>query len=327
MSASNLPPGLMEVRVTRKTREALDIFSFELALPDGAPLPNFSAGAHVDVLTPSGILRQYSLCNDAAETHRYLIGVLRDPGSRGGSASMHDQLAEGHALRISAPKNHFPLAASSRHSLLVAGGIGITPLLCMAERLANAQAEFSMHYCTRSRERTAFLQKIEQAPYAGRVLFHFDDGPAGQRFDARTMLGPADPLKHLYVCGPTGFMEHVMNQAATLGWPKGNVHFEYFAAKETGETAADQPFNVKLASTGKVHVVPPGKSIVHVLSDAGVDIPVSCEQGVCGTCLTRVLEGVPDHRDAYLTDEERARNDQLTPCCSRSRSDTLVLDI
>jgi vanillate O-demethylase ferredoxin subunit len=289
-------------------------------------LPAFAAGSHVDVQIPGGITRQYSLCNDPAETHRYLIAVLHDAASRGGSQAMHDHVNEGDVLTISAPKNHFALAHDARSHLLLAGGIGVTPLLCMAERLANVGAEFEMHYCTRSPARTAFMQRIGSSAFAPRVHFHFDDGEAEQRLDMAALLAMPQAGRHLYVCGPKGFMDAVLGGARERGWPEAQIHYEFFGA-DVAPAAGDGAFEVKLASSGRVIPVPSDRSVVQALAAAGVSIATSCEQGVCGTCLTRVIEGVPDHRDLYLTPEEQATNDQFLPCCSRAKSGRLVLDL
>jgi vanillate O-demethylase ferredoxin subunit len=314
----------MQVRVTARVEEALDIASFELASADGTPLPAFSAGAHVDVDTGAGLVRQYSLCNDPSEAHRYLIAVLRDPHSRGGSQSMHDRVQPGDLLRISAPKNHFALVPATSY-LLLAGGIGITPILCMAQQLAQAGAPFRMHYCTRSPERTAFAERLRSAPFAGRVQFHFDDMPGG-RLDIGAVLRDADPGTHLYVCGPAGFIDAATGAASAAGWPGARVHVEHFGAS-VQDTGGDQAFEIRIASTAQTLHVPAHTSALAVLIAHGIEVPVSCEQGVCGTCVTRVLDGLPEHRDTFLTDEERAANDQFTPCCSRARTATLVLDL
>lgn len=316
----------LSVRVARKTTEALDICAFELVPTDGDALPSFSAGSHIDVRLPTGITRQYSLCNDASETHRYMIGVLRDPASRGGSRAMHEQVHEGDVLRIAAPKNHFALHDEARHSLLLAGGIGVTPLLCMAEQLAAAGRSFDMHYCSRSPERAAFRSRIDAAAFAAQVRFHFDDGIDEQKLDIDQALGAAPADTHLYVCGPKGFIDWVLARARSAGWPESRLHFEFFGAV-LASSATDGAFDVKLASSGRVIHVPADRTVVQALAHAGVAIQVSCEQGVCGTCLTRVLDGEPEHKDLYLTPEEQAANDQFTPCCSRSRSALLVLDI
>jgi vanillate monooxygenase ferredoxin subunit len=316
----------LRVRVVRKTTEALDIATFELVNVEDRPLPAFSAGSHIDVHLPNGLTRQYSLCNDPSEGHRYLIGVLCDAASRGGSQAMHDQVKAGDVLHISAPKNHFPLAHEATHSVLVAGGIGVTPILCMAERLAVTGASFSMHYCTRSPERTAFRARIAESAFAPQVHFHFDDGAEEQKFRPEQFLTPMRPGVHLYVCGPKGFMDWLLDAARSAGWPAPRLHYEFFGA-DLVKSEDDESFEVKLASSGKVVLVPKDKTVVQALSAAGVEIATSCEQGVCGTCLTRVLEGEPDHKDMYLTPEEQAANDQFTPCCSRSHSPLLVLDL
>jgi vanillate O-demethylase ferredoxin subunit len=316
----------MDVIVTRKRVEAVDICSFELASKDGAGLPAFSAGAHIDVHLKPSLTRQYSLCNHPDEQHRYMIGVLRDPSSRGGSIAMHDTVNEGDVLSISEPRNHFPLERGAKRSLLFAGGIGVTPILCMAERLAQIGADFEMHYCTRSPERMAFREHIASKAFADRVRFHFDDQAPEQKLDAPAVLAHPEPETHVYVCGPTGFMTWVLDTAKRAGWPDAQVHREYFASAPV-DSASDRAFEVKIASSGQVIPVAADQTIVAALAAHGVDIMVSCEQGVCGTCLTRVLEGEPDHRDVYLTDEEHAKNDEFTPCCSRSKSAVLVLDL
>jgi vanillate monooxygenase ferredoxin subunit len=319
-------PSSLTVRVTRKAVEAEDICTFELANTDGAPLPAFSAGSHIDVQVPGGLTRQYSLCNDPAESHRYLIGVLRDAASRGGSAAMHEQVHEGSLLQISPPKNHFALAHQAPHHLLLAGGIGVTPILCMAERLAATGARFEMHYATRSRGRTAFFERIGRAPFAGRVHFHFDDGAAEQRLDIASLLASQPPGTHLYVCGPQGLMDAVLSAARSSGWDEQRLHYEFFAA-DVQPRADDGAFEVQLASSGRLIRIVAEQSVLAALADAGVIVPSSCEQGVCGTCMTRVIDGVPDHRDQYLLPEEQAANDQFLPCCSRAKSARLVLDL
>lgn len=315
----------LTVRVLKKAREAEGIASFELGRDDGLALPAFGAGSHVDVELPGGITRQYSLCNDSAQSHRYRIAVLRDPASRGGSVAMHDAVNEGDLIQISEPRNHFALHPAQR-SILLAGGIGVTPLLCMAQRLAVIGADFTLHYCTRSVERTAFRDEILASPFSERVRFHCDDGGPEQKLDLPAILAHPDPGTRLYVCGPTGFIDHVITTAKARAWPADHLHLEYFGAAPQ-DSSADTGFEVKLASTGKCYPVAPEQSIVEALKVHGIEILTSCEQGVCGTCITRILEGEPDHRDLYFTDEEKAANDQFTPCCSRAKSKLLVLDL
>jgi vanillate O-demethylase ferredoxin subunit len=316
----------LRVRVATKAAEAQDIVTLELVAVDGKALPAFSAGSHVDVFLPDGITRQYSLCNDPKETHRYLIGVLRDPASRGGSQAVHDSVKAGDELQISAPKNHFPLAHDAKKSLLLAGGIGVTPILCMAERLAIMGADFQMHYAARAPERAAFRGRIAASDFAERVRFHFDNGEDAQKLEMKALLSAPQAGTHLYVCGPKGFMDAVLGTARAQGWPEEQLHFEFFGA-EVAKSDNDASFEIKLASSGRIIVVPKDKTVTKALAEAGVEVMMSCEQGVCGTCLTRVLDGVPDHKDSYLTPEEQAANDQFLPCCSRAKTPRLVLDL
>ena len=314
---------MMEVIVARKQREAEGISSLELSQENGQPLPPFSAGAHIDVHLGNGLVRQYSLCNSAGETHRYQIAVLREPESRGGSHYLHETVQEGHKLTIGQPRNLFPLEPNARHSLLFAGGIGITPILCMAERLNHAQASFSLYYSARSRDRAAFVSRLSSSPFSDRVHFCFDDT---QPLDASAVLARPERDTHLYVCGPAGYMAFILEAARANGWPEERLHREYFSASPEAN-APREAFEVEIASSGEVLRVAPDQTIIDVLYDAGIEVPVSCEQGVCGTCVTRVLDGVPEHRDSFLTDQQRAMNNQFTPCCSRARTPRLVLDL
>ncbi|QEM83765.1 PDR/VanB family oxidoreductase [Halomonas binhaiensis] len=312
------------VEVARKEMAAEDIAVFELTDPHGRQLPAFSAGAHIDVRVSDDIIRQYSLCNRSETPYSYWIGVLKDPESRGGSVAMHDSLEPGDLLQISAPKNHFPLEPAP-HSLLFAGGIGITPILCMAEHLAHGASDFTLHYCTRSRTRTAFAEHLETSAFSSRVHFHFDDQLETQLNLVETLRDAPDN-SHVYVCGPKGFIDAVLAACREQGWEESRLHCEYFAGATTSSDD-DGSFEVVIASSGDCYSVPADKTVHQVLEENGVEIMVSCEQGVCGTCLTGVLEGTPDHRDLYLDDSEHAANDQFTPCCSRARSPRLVLDL
>lgn len=320
MSAPNIP-----VVVTRHARVADDIVHIVLESPAGTPLPAFAAGAHIDVELPNGLVRQYSLLGDPAQARQYELGVLREATGRGGSRSAHDDLHAGMHIRIGAPRNLFALLPA-RRSLLFAGGIGITPMLAMAQQLAHGQSDFTLHYCARSPARAAFLDRLRDAPWADRVRLHFDDGDARQKFDAAAVLAACSADTHLYVCGPTGFMDHVIGSARAAGWADANIHAESFAATD-GARIGDQAFTVELARSGRVVPVAVGQTVAAALAAHGVEVPLSCEQGICGTCATRVLAGEPDHRDMYFSDAERAANDCFTPCCSRSKSDVLVLDL
>lgn len=314
------------VRVARKRAEALDICSLDLVAEPGHCLPAFSAGAHIDVHLAPGLVRQYSLCNPPGETDRYQIAVLRDASSRGGSQAVHDAVAEGSTLHISTPRNHFPLALEAAHHLLLAGGIGITPLLAMAEQLSRDGASFELHHASRTRERTAFVERMAASPFAHRVHHHFDDGDAAQKLQIAALLQQAKPGTHLYTCGPQGFMDAVLGTARAQGWPESRLHAEFFSAAPV-DTSGDGSFELEIASTGQVIVVGADQTALAALQAAGLDIPMSCEQGVCGTCLTGVKAGTPDHRDLYLTPEEKAGNDQFLPCCSRACSARLVLEL
>ena len=310
------------LRVARRVEEADGVCSFELVPQDSSALPAFSAGAHIDVHVAPGLIRQYSLSNDPAERDRYRIAVLREPVSRGGSAGMHDSVRAGDVLRVSGPHNHFPLVDAPR-SLLLAGGIGVTPLLAMARALHAQDRDFEMHYCGRSASRMAFLDELASAPFASRVVLHADDVPE-QKFDAGRVLSQSSSDTHLYVCGPNGFMDHVLETARALGWPEAQLHREYFAGVATA-LATDGSFEIRVASTGLSCQVPAGQTVIEVLAAHGVQVPTSCEAGVCGTCLTRVLEGTTDNRDSFLTDAERSANDQFAHCCSLALSPLLVL--
>lgn len=318
---------MINVIVKRKQLEADGIVSFELAAQDGSALPPFSAGSHIDVHVPGGFVLQYSLCNRASQEQSYLIAVLRDPASRGGSVALHELVHEGDIIAISAPRNLFALAANASRSLLLAGGIGVTPLLCMAERLAHAGADFSLHYCGRARSRMAFVERMQDSVFADRVHLHCDDGDAFQQFDAAGLLANPDPGTHLYVCGPSGFMDAVLAAAATAGWSPQRLHREYFSAPAKEGVAQEHAFRIQVASTGATYLVPANERVSDVLKQNGIHIPIGCQEGLCGTCLTGLLEGEADHRDLCLSDAERADNKQFTPCCSRAKSPLLVLDI
>ncbi len=271
-------------------------------------------------------MRQYSLCNNPAETDRYVIAVKRVPDSRGGSEAMHDRVDEGDVLSISGPRNHFPIEASARHHLLLAGGIGITPLLCMARHLQHRGESFALQYFTRSIEQTAFHDVLSGPEFRGKVTFHYAVEPERLREYLHKLLRQRPPGAHLYVCGPRPFM-NLVEEIAGVTWPPEAIHIEYFTADPMASAGPREPFDITLARSGMTLTVPADKSIVQVLAAQGVDNLTSCEQGVCGTCLTGVLEGVPDHRDAFLSENERKANDKMLVCVSRAKSKSLVLDL
>jgi len=305
--------------------ETPDIIRFELRALTGAPLPKFEAGAHIDVEAAPGVIRQYSLLNDPAEDDRYIIGVLKDPKSRGGSIAMH-QLKTGDAVKIAGPRNHFPLHGGDAPSLLLAGGIGITPLLSMAQTLYREGRPFALHYCVRSLAQAAFLSHLKESPYSSFVSLHCDDGDAAQRLNLEVVLKAQPAGTHIYICGPAGFMSWCIDTALQAGFSEAQIHREYFKAVEV-VSQSDQAFDVQLASSGKIFHIPGTASILSVLREQGIEIHSSCETGVCGTCLTGVLGGTPEHRDVYLSAQERAANDVILPCCSRAASPLLILDL
>lgn len=322
--------GSQSLVVRRIVQEARDIKSFELTAADDGELPAFTAGGHIDFHLVDGQIRQYSLCNDPVERRRYVVAVLREPGGRGGSVIMHERLCEGDRLAIGGPRNNFHIAEQgvSRH-LLLAGGIGVTPMMAMIASLQARGENFLMHYCTKSLEYTAFRDRLAELCRDGRVLLHHDGGNPADGLDIAAALADPEPGTHLYYCGPPGFMAAAKEAAAH--WPKGTVHFEYFtadaapAADVGSAPASDGAFQVRIASSGATFAVPPDKSIVQVLADNGIEVETSCESGLCGTCITKYLEGDVDHRDMVLDDDEQS--DYLTVCCSRSKGPLLVLDL
>jgi vanillate O-demethylase ferredoxin subunit len=317
---------LLTVRVERRISEALDIDSFHLVSADGSRLPAFGPGAHIDVHLPGGLIRQYSLCNSPSETDRYVIAVLRNAEGRGGSLAMHELARVGQTLGISAPRNHFSLSTHAPHHLLLAGGIGVTPIFSMAQKLVSERQSFSLHYCARSRNRAAFSKNLSVFADVSPVFFHFDDDQSDKAFDVESTLREAPAGTHLYVCGPPGYMDLVLGEARRQGWAEDRLHFEFFGT-QVQTSASGREFQVRIASTGTLIKIPNNCTVVQALAAHGIEIVTSCEQGVCGTCETRVLEGEPDHRDLYFTPEEHRMNDRFLPCCSRAKTSVLVLDL
>lgn len=300
------------------------ILGFELVAKNGSSLPQFSAGSHIDVYLENGLTRQYSLANCSTETNRYVIGVLNDLNSRGGSKYIHETFHVGKTIQISEPRNLFPITQCTETALLFAGGIGITPICAMAHELKAKNIEFELHYFAKCQEAVAFAQELEQN-FQGRVYLHLDDVPES-RAEMHLLLEQPASCKHLYVCGPNGFMDFVMQSAKQAGWDDGQIHKEHFVG--VGATAeSDEEFIVEVHATGQQFTIPKNLSVIQVLEDNDIFIPVSCEQGICGTCITKVLAGEPDHRDMYLSEAEKAANNQFLPCCSRAKTKKLVIDI
>lgn len=315
---------MMNLLISKREMQSDDIVVLDLVDPDSRTLPAFQPGAHIDIEVEPGLVRQYSLCSDPAERNLYRLGILKSSESRGGSRLIHERFREGELVRAGEPRNLFPLNMDAPQSILVGGGIGVTPMISMAYALYAAGKSFELHYCVRTRSRAAFLQELASAPFAHHVYLHFDDEEEGQRFNAAAHLPDPANGSHVYVCGPAGFMTWLHEQARSRGFREENLHQEFFNAEVSTQGKA---FEVVLARSGKSVTVPEGQTIVAALSHIGVRVNVSCEQGICGTCLCTVLSGEPDHRDSYLTDEEKAENDQIMVCCSRSKGPTLVLDL
>ncbi|NYT25318.1 oxidoreductase [Alcaligenaceae bacterium] len=320
---------LVAVRVARKWRGADDICVLELESSDGGPLPSYAPGAHIDLHLPGGVSRQYSLSRYRPSPQRYQLAILREPASRGGSMAVHEKLKEGDSIQISSPRNLFALAQDRRPALLLAGGIGITPILCMAEFLASSGRDFELHYCGRSSSRMAFLDRLDEDDMSARVHIHTDDGSPEQRLDIEAVLARHSRDSHIYVCGPTGFIDAMVAKALNQGWTSDHIHFERFSNADVmlRDDGSEQGFEIELASTGEIVPVGPDESIIEALARHGVFVETSCEQGICGTCLTGVKAGTPDHRDMYLSEDEKKKNDQFLPCCSRSKTPRLVLDL
>ncbi len=312
----------LDVRIARRTDVATGIIGLDLISADGGPLPAYDAGAHVDVYVKSGLIRQYSLTGDPADRSRYRLGILLDSKSRGGSKAIHSDFKTGQQIRIGHPRNNFPMDQNVAHTILFAGGIGVTPMLSMAYALEASSASWEMHYCGRVADRLAFTQELGR--FGDKVQVHVDSGPDDQKLDIHNVLKTVAPDRHLYVCGPNGFMDFVVKSAENTGWDETCIHLERFG----GEVNTDgTPFTVIAQKSGKKFEVKPGETIAQRLEKNGIQVQVSCQSGVCGTCLTDVVDGMPDHRDLVQTDLEKASNARITVCCSRSKTKTLVLDI
>lgn len=314
-----------EVRVRSITQEADGIHTFELIPHLGQDLPAFTPGAHIDVHMRPGLMRSYSLVNSSSDQNRYVLGIARNEQGGGGSKYMFEQVRVGQLLTISAPRNHFPLNEEAARSVLIAGGIGITPIWCMLQRLQRLHRPWTLHYCARSRSNAAFITEIESAAAqsAGRLILHFDDQMDGVRPDIAQIVDQYGSDAHLYCCGPQPMLEAF--QSATLNRAPESVHLEYFGARE--EAATDGGYRLILAQCGKQLDVATGQTILDVLLEAGVNVQYGCMQGVCGSCEVPVLDGIPDHRDSILSPAARAENKSIMVCCSGSRSSTLTLDL
>lgn len=306
--------------------ETAEVRSFRLVRADGAALPAYEPGAHVDVTVPGGITRQYSLCGAPGDSGAYTIAVKKEPQSRGGSRALHEQVTLGSELEVGAPRNLFALDPGATEHLLFAAGIGITPLLSMAHRLVAQGQSFTLHYFVRGPEHAAFAELLAQPPFARHVRFHYGVPREQLAHYLHACIAAGAPHAHVYTCGPAPFMDAVV-ACANQSRGADAIHLEHFQAAEPAGAEADRAFEVALASSGQVLQVPTGSSIVDVLATAGIHIDTSCREGICGTCVVPLLEGTPEHRDNCLSRKEKAANDQICLCVSRASSARLVLDL
>lgn len=310
----------MDVRIRQIRYEAEDINSYLLEPVDGGLLPAFEAGAHIDVQIAPGLSRSYSLVNDPARRGAYEIAVHRSPTSRGGSQRIHAEWRVGQTVQISGPRNNFPLEESATHTVMIAGGIGITPMLPMIARLERLGRRWELHYVAATPNRAAYVEQVEAFGQANVV---FDGIPAGARLDLARICAAAPADAHLYCCGPTGMLDAFV--ATNADRPRDHVHIEYFTAET--ELATEGGYSIELARSGQSIAVKEGETMLDALLGAGVNVGFACAEGICGSCEVKVLDGVPDHRDHFLSDEEKASNSKIMVCCSGAKTPKLVLDL
>lgn len=313
----------IKARVAKVDQVSGEVRAYTLEPAGECGFPTYSPGAHIDLHVAPGLVRQYSLTTPARRDGRYRIAVKREEDGRGGSRTVHERLTAGEIVDIGPPRNHFPLPETADRVLLLAGGIGITPLLAMAEALHERGAEFAFHVCARSRLALPFADELEQAPYQARLVFHLTDGDPDRRLCAQDL--PEWDGQEMYLCGPQRFMTHVIDLAAARGWPARAIHTESFTAERQAEIE-NKRFQVRLARTGKTLEVPAEHSLLDVLQEARLPVHAVCTQGLCGTCACTVLEGEVDHRDVVLSEEQR-QHGTMTTCVSRAKGESLVLDL
>ena len=318
------PDATQKVYLHAITHLARDTCAFEFRPVGETALAPFTAGAHVDLILPNGVRRSYSLCNPQGETHRYIVGVKKASPSRGASSYLHEKLRVGTEIQIASPRNNFPLVETVPHSVLIAGGIGITPIWAMIQRLNEIGGSFELHYASRTRGDAAFLREFERLDAdPSRLELTFDHEPGGKMLDLPSIVAAAPSGAHFYACGPAPMLDAF--EKAVRDVPGGHAHLERFEGVKAAPADLDG-FEVVLARSGITLAVPSGKPILDVLLDEGIDVPFSCMEGVCGSCRVGVLEGIPDHRDLVLTEDERASNKTIMVCCSGAKTERLVLD-
>lgn len=320
-SSCSTEPTTLDMSIVARRTEAHDVVSLELARPNGGPLPAWLPGAHVDVVMPDNMVRQYSLCGDCRNNRTWTIAVLREPASRGGSRYIHEHLAVGDVLQVSRPRNNFRLV-DAEHYLFIAGGIGITPILAMARQVAAQGKRWTLVYGGRTRRSMAFLGTLHEIP--GGELHVCPQDESGL-LDLPGFLDRHEPGTKVYCCGPEALIDAVEKRCSD--WPTGTLHRERFAPSAKSAALPKGAFEVELARSGRRLVVPPYTSLLTVLEEAGYKITNSCRAGICGTCFVRVLSGVPEHNDDVLSDAEREAGDGMLVCVSRAKSGFLVLDL
>ena len=330
---ANLVPGLKPVgepsvvvaKIGRRWQSSSDgkIDLFEIITRDGTDLPPFEAGAHIDITVTPQFIRQFSLAGDPADRSRYLVGVLREDLGRGGSIKIHQMLKPGVPVVVSTPRNHFPVVKEGRRHLLLAGGIGVTPLIAMAHQLSRAGGDFELYYKARTRAQAAFIPELQAVPWVDRIHFHFSDE---HRLNVSDILGSYDTGDHLYTCGPAEFMDAVYATALAKGWNEDALHREYFSVPE-GPQYTNHPFMLQLQRSGRSIRVPADMAATVALKQAGITVDVKCSDGLCGVCSTAYLEGEVEHRDYVLSRSQRAS--RVILCCSRAKdaNGTIVIDL
>jgi tetrachlorobenzoquinone reductase len=314
----------LSLSIKRVKQVALGVKFFELVSADSAPLPPVEAGAHIELKLTDTLSRSYSLLNEPGDTQRYVVAVHLSPDSAGGSRFMHESIGEGQVIEAVGPRNHFPLKEDAAHSCLIAGGIGITPLLAMAKRLTQLGRSWEFHYCSRTREHAAFVRELKEMGLisGNKVSFYFDQEPGGLALDIPALVDAHSAQVHFYCCGPSGMLQTFEQATAHCHERR---HVEYFGARQ--EAALAGGFDIELARSGKRLNVPVGRSILDVVQQAGIGVASSCREGICGSCETRILQGAADHRDALLSDQEKQDQKSMMICCSGSLGPLLVLDL
>jgi vanillate O-demethylase ferredoxin subunit len=320
---NNLIEDLLHLKISSLVKLTENIISVELISVEGLSLPKFEPGAHIDVHITNSITRQYSLCNRHENTSCYRLAILKEKRSRGGSETIFKNFKVGQIVTTSYPKCNFKLVNNSKNNYLFAGGIGITPLLSMAYYLDHTSTDFELHYFSRSLNETAFADEIKKSSLSKNTFFYFDDDDE-KKFNTNFFKYKLNSNSNIYLCGPLGFMDYITSEAMIYGWSNKQIHIERFSQDFSKR---GNSFEVFLYKSGKKIIVPDNTSIAEILINEGINVNLSCQQGVCGTCLTPVIEGIPDHKDLYQSEEEKELNNFIALCCSRSKSSQLILDI